>query len=380
MAPFPNPAYHPFPNQDMLQIQHLMQPAVPGAHLQAPPRLPFSNTNTATGHAGNINITPHGRAQTQPTGNEPTIEELLGSSSEEEAPVTQKKAPAPRKRGSYKKKKSVKRKLADELLDSGDSDAEEEEEVEESRAKKGSKKKKSKGGSEPNKSYYKQGKITMLLDLIEEHKPNGGNSTWLIIQHRFNEGKPESEHRQVASLRNKFKSLFKQLPPTGDPNCPPNVKRAKRLKDAIMYGNGATTAVEGTAIGTERTGSGLEEGGRPFVSRRHENASNAMTLQDLMVLQAEQVNRRAAAEAERAAKDRRAAAEAERAAKDRRWELEQRLEREKAADKRMADERRYQSERYQVHRDMAGVVANAFGHIIGPNFGADLVPATSIRG
>ena len=66
-----------------------------------------------------------------------------------------------------------------------------------------------------------------MLDLVEEHLPLGQDH-WQNLATEYNSTYPQRA-RDYESLRNKFKSLFKVNKPTGDPNCPPQVARAKRL-------------------------------------------------------------------------------------------------------------------------------------------------------
>jgi hypothetical protein len=69
-----------------------------------------------------------------------------------------------------------------------------------------------KAEAEEPKKYYSNKEVTLLLDLIEEMKPNGGSATWQMLEYRFNKasGLPP---REMKSLRNKFKALFTALPP-----------------------------------------------------------------------------------------------------------------------------------------------------------------------
>ena len=69
----------------------------------------------------------------------------------------------------------------------------------------------------------------MLLDLFEEILPIGSDM-WENVTTKFNawaknNGRPL---RDKASLIQKFNKLSKHKKPTGDPDCPPDVKRAKR--------------------------------------------------------------------------------------------------------------------------------------------------------
>jgi hypothetical protein len=132
--------------------------------------------------------------------------------------------------------------------------------------------------------YYNNAEITTLLDLVEELQPNGGASAWEYLMHRYNEAHPDNV-REYDSLRNKWKTLYSASPPTGNPICPPNVVRAKRIKDIIMYDSGATTT---TADKPETL-----DGARSFTNRREKPS---MSVQELFLLTQKENERRYAEE------------------------------------------------------------------------------------
>ena len=70
-----------------------------------------------------------------------------------------------------------------------------------------------------------------LLDLIEEIEPCGGEE-WNLIASRYN-AHFGGESRSCEDLKNKFKTLKGVKKPTGDPSCPPEVIRAKRLQKSL---------------------------------------------------------------------------------------------------------------------------------------------------
>jgi hypothetical protein len=75
--------------------------------------------------------------------------------------------------------------------------------------------------------------IDKLLDLIEEVLPCGADQ-WERVGSAFRlhfAGAPKP--RDTDSLKLKFKTLRLHKKPTGDPLCPPDVKRAKRIYRAI---------------------------------------------------------------------------------------------------------------------------------------------------
>jgi len=64
-----------------------------------------------------------------------------------------------------------------------------------------------------------------------------GMYMWETVSEKFNNRKDErAPWRDIDSIRNKFKSLKNATKPTGDPTCPPNVIRAKRLAKEIEDG------------------------------------------------------------------------------------------------------------------------------------------------
>jgi hypothetical protein len=75
-------------------------------------------------------------------------------------------------------------------------------------------------------SNYSNDEITCLLDLIEEKKPIGQD--WKEVEEEHNGYYPDTQ-RDVDSLKRKFATLYGSKMPTGDPSCPPVVRRAKRL-------------------------------------------------------------------------------------------------------------------------------------------------------
>lgn len=87
---------------------------------------------------------------------------------------------------------------------------------------------------------YTTAEVTALLDVVELIKPIGGEM-WKRIAVEFNKTARANlwEERDEDSLKAKFKGLVANKKPTGDPNCPSPVKRAKRIKKSIEEGIGA---------------------------------------------------------------------------------------------------------------------------------------------
>lgn len=70
-----------------------------------------------------------------------------------------------------------------------------------------------------------------LLELIEEVLPIGMNE-WDAVLARHVSRYPEND-RTRDSIKRKFASLYNSKKPTGDPNCPPTVRKAKQLYNLI---------------------------------------------------------------------------------------------------------------------------------------------------
>ena len=71
-----------------------------------------------------------------------------------------------------------------------------------------------------------------LLSLIEGHLPTG-QYMWDRLAGAFNEGARRDDMRDAEALKNKFIRLKNHPKPTGDPDCPEEVRRAKRVQRLI---------------------------------------------------------------------------------------------------------------------------------------------------
>ncbi|KAG9408592.1 hypothetical protein AC1031_020448 [Aphanomyces cochlioides] len=87
-----------------------------------------------------------------------------------------------------------------------------------------------------NKSSRGRGKgwcpasVDVLLDQVEKFLPIGRNG-WEKVEHAFNIS--DFVQRDVDALKRKFVVLKNNPKPTGDPDCPPDVARAKRINREI---------------------------------------------------------------------------------------------------------------------------------------------------
>jgi hypothetical protein len=83
--------------------------------------------------------------------------------------------------------------------------------------------------STPN---WTDAEVNILLNHVEEFMPMGSNG-WQKVARLFNACDLVHHARDVDSCKRKFVKLKNHAKPTGDPDCPPLVKRAKRLQYAI---------------------------------------------------------------------------------------------------------------------------------------------------
>jgi hypothetical protein len=73
--------------------------------------------------------------------------------------------------------------------------------------------------------------LETMLTCIETVLPIGPEE-WEMVADTHSLDFP-AHNREASSLRRKFQSLYNQNVPTGDPSCPPHVRRAKRLRYKI---------------------------------------------------------------------------------------------------------------------------------------------------
>lgn len=93
-----------------------------------------------------------------------------------------------------------------------------------------SKKKIAKGGGG---SQYSEKEKDILLEAIETQLPIG-QIAWQSVMHYFNARVPEDRERDERSLRFKFNALVATKAPTGDPNIPSHVLKAKEVQEKII--------------------------------------------------------------------------------------------------------------------------------------------------
>jgi hypothetical protein len=93
--------------------------------------------------------------------------------------------------------------------------------------------------------WWSDGEVDFMLEIIHRTKPSGGNM-WDTVAELYN-SKHERSYRRFPenlpfrdkeSIKDKFKKLKNAKKPTGDPDCPPQVRRAKRIAKDIEEGVG----------------------------------------------------------------------------------------------------------------------------------------------
>lgn len=96
----------------------------------------------------------------------------------------------------------------------------------------GSKKRRS--GRSGGKQNYSEHDIHVLLDIVDKNVPIGKND-WSRVTTEYNKYAVEKDRstRDLEGLRIKFDRLAATKKPTGDPSCPENVRRAKRISHDI---------------------------------------------------------------------------------------------------------------------------------------------------
>src|SRR5690242_400221 len=91
-----------------------------------------------------------------------------------------------------------------------------------------------KRGRIPGAQNFTQEDTDELLSLLETVAP-GSQVGWQRIKDSYNEYAVTNgrQIRDVQSLKNKFNSLANKTKPSGEPNCPINVRRAKEIRRKI---------------------------------------------------------------------------------------------------------------------------------------------------
>jgi len=97
--------------------------------------------------------------------------------------------------------------------------------------------------------------LDSFLDAVEEVMPLSATQ-WEDVAEAHLTRYPDFE-RTVTSLKRKFKELYTKRVSTGDPHCPPAVRKAKRLKQAIVE------LMDGTDLQSEEGGNAADDHSMP---------------------------------------------------------------------------------------------------------------------
>ena len=84
----------------------------------------------------------------------------------------------------------------------------------------------------PRRMNFSAQELDCFLDAVEEVMPLSATH-WEAVAATHLARYPDTG-RNVSSLKRKFKELHIKRVSTGDPHCPPAVRRAKRIKRAIV--------------------------------------------------------------------------------------------------------------------------------------------------
>ena len=82
----------------------------------------------------------------------------------------------------------------------------------------------SNGRSSGARNYTEEERLN-FLNIVEQRLPVSGTE-WALVAREHSESYP---NRDVASLKRQYQALLRRREPTGDPKCPPDVKRAKHI-------------------------------------------------------------------------------------------------------------------------------------------------------
>ncbi|KAJ7671082.1 hypothetical protein B0H17DRAFT_1209138 [Mycena rosella] len=85
-------------------------------------------------------------------------------------------------------------------------------------------------------SNYSKEDVRFLFKCIEKELPMAGTG-WTLVHKRYNDYRRQHSRpkRTVKSLENKYKGYLKLKKPTGDADCPPEVKRAYELEALDVF-------------------------------------------------------------------------------------------------------------------------------------------------
>jgi hypothetical protein len=106
---------------------------------------------------------------------------------------------------------------------------------------------------------FRAAEIDTLMCIVKDILPIG-KIEWERVTAKYNEKYPQRP-RGMRNLRNRFQAYANKKPPTGDPNCPPLVRRAKQItefikqKAGLAVMNSNSTGIEGPVVANKRNAS-----------------------------------------------------------------------------------------------------------------------------
>ena len=112
-------------------------------------------------------------------------------------------------------------------------------------------------GPEKESMHYSDKEKLLLVQIVLDMAPLGP-SNWEAVTNKFNEQVPESRHRKVKNIRNKWTALANTRMPTGNPHMPEYVRIAKRAKEQMKRDAEMITEEDGLEAVID---DGEEEGG-----------------------------------------------------------------------------------------------------------------------
>jgi len=82
---------------------------------------------------------------------------------------------------------------------------------------------------------YSSADVNSLLDIVEEIEPLGANM-WAYVAQDFSKWAIANDRpsRDPSSLKSKFDKMVKFRKPTGNPTCPPAIRRAKTIARSLL--------------------------------------------------------------------------------------------------------------------------------------------------
>lgn len=122
-------------------------------------------------------------------------------------------------------------------------------------------------------SNYSKAETNWMLDCMERIKPIGSEE-WgeVVLLHAT---KYKEQKRNLGSIRRKFRDLYRMKIPTGDPTCPNEVRRAKRIHKDIRTKSQAITGEEDFDL---ENGFGSAEIIEPDLNKSSENTVDVVDI------------------------------------------------------------------------------------------------------